>query len=395
MRLRREREDAGPEWAPSERREPSTFRRVTLPLGLFGLTLYSTSLAGGAAFSLTLMSILVAHEMGHYLVARYHGVEASLPHFIPLPPIFPLGTLGAVIGMRTDQATRNQLMDIGAAGPIAGFLVAVPAMVIGIQHSDLLPLQRTFLENHFMPSMLVTFSSLILPTSEGPLMFFGDSLLSAGLVRLLRPDVREGWDLAVGPVFFGAWAGFLVTAINLLPMGQLDGGHILHAWNPQTSERHGRLVHRILKGVGGVGVVVHGPSLVFGLVGGVGQVAGALGRGASWLGVHGPRFLSSLMETIAAVGESVRVVFEGVAYAFISAVPHEFFVLTRPLYPWFSFAFLVWAFFGKLTGLRHPAVLEEGTALTPLRRATAIACGVITLVAFMPNPQWLDGVWLL
>ncbi|MCC7382871.1 MAG: site-2 protease family protein [Deltaproteobacteria bacterium] len=344
MRLRREREDAGPEWAPSERREPSTRRRVLLPLALFVLTVFSTSVAGGVAFSVTLMSILVSHEMGHYLVARRHGVQASLPHFIPLPPIFMLGTLGAVIGMRTDQATRNQLMDIGAAGPIAGFIVAVPAMVIGIHLSPLTSLELTFLQRYFEPSMLVTFGSMLLSPSEGPMMFFGDSLLSAGLIRLLRPDVREGWDLVAHPVLIGAWAGFLVTAINLLPMGQLDGGHVLYAWDPSRAERRARGVYRVLLALGVVGLAVHGPTMLYGLLG--------------------------------------------------SSIPQGVFDAVRPLYAWFNIAFLIWAMFGRLTGPHHPPVRGEGEPLTPLRRATAIACLVIGVLTFMPSPAWLDGVWL-
>lgn len=287
----------------------------------------TTTLAGGKAFSATLLSILVAHEMGHYLVARYHGVEASLPHFIPLPPFFILGTLGAVITMRTDRAERNQLLDIGAAGPIAGFLVAVPAMILGI---------------HLSREVSVA--------GGGPITFFGDSILSGLLVKLLRPELAAGHDLEAHPVMIGAWAGFMVTAINLLPLGQLDGGHVLYAWSPANAERWGRRIHRLLLVLGLIGVLVHGPTILYALL--------------DLVGVGG------------------------------TAIPRALFDRLRPLYPWVSFGSLIWAFLGKATGLRHPPVRDLDQPLTPARRAAAIACLLIALLTFMPNPVWVDGIWL-
>src|SRR5687767_10451671 len=187
-------------------------RQVIRPLLLFLATIGTTCWALGVSGGLVLMAILAAHEMGHYLVARRFGVPASLPHFIPLPPIFLLGTLGAVISMRTDKATRNQLMAIGAAGPIAGFVIAVPAMIAGVMLSDVVPI-------------------------EGPVTFLGDSMLSWAMVELLAPPRPPGTDLWAHSLLIGAWGGFLVTAINLIPLGQLDGGHVLYAFSPRRSER--------------------------------------------------------------------------------------------------------------------------------------------------------------
>lgn len=296
--------------------EPGARPRILLPLVLFVATCGTTTATLGIAGGATLMAILVAHEMGHYLVARRHGVPASLPHFIPLPPkLFLLGTLGAVIALRTDKATRNQLMDIGAAGPIAGFIVAVPAMVAGVLLSK------------------------VEPAAAGQTFtFFGDSLLSYGITELLAPPRPPGTDLFAHPVLIGAWAGFLVTAINLIPLGQLDGGHVLHALAPARSPVWMARIYRLL--------------LVLGWIG---------------LAVHLPYMLSDLVE-----------------------VPAPILAATRPLRGHITYAFLIWALFGRFTGLRHPPVSDEAEPLTPLRRATAYACLAIFILTFMPSPIWQD-----
>jgi Zn-dependent protease len=355
--------------------------RVMLPVLLFLLTIVSTTIAGmaqfgsqtdGLAFSASILSILFSHEMGHYLVARRHGVDASLPHFIPMPPIFMLGTLGAVIGMRTDQATRNQLMDIGAAGPIAGFIVAVPAMILGVYLSQIVPAVSTELEAIFGPSAITGLASFVLPRVSG--QFYGDSLLSAGIIRVLRPGLPEGYDLVLNPVLLGAWGGFLVTAINLLPMGQLDGGHVLYAFSPRHAARWAARIHRALNVLGVVGLLVHGPTIVYGLL----QAAGAI-VGSQIVPVVGPVIATRVVASIGLSG---------------SAIPVEVFETLRPLFPFTSYAFLIWALFGKMTGLRHPPVRQEAEPLTPARRWTAYLCAAILLLTFMPSPAWLDGVWL-
>ena len=201
--------------------------RITLNVVLFALTILSTLLAGtrfigsptfdalraagswwwllsGVPFALTLMLTLGFHEFGHYFTARYYGVSVSLPYFIPLPPPFPTGTLGAVIRMRAPASDKNVLFDIAAAGPIAGLLVAVPALLLGIHWSALAPA---------MPGVLD----------------FGDSILTHVLVVLRFGPIPQGMRLYTHPVFDAAWVGLLVTALNLLPVGQLDGGRIAYA----------------------------------------------------------------------------------------------------------------------------------------------------------------------
>ena len=107
-----------------------------LHVGLFAATCVTTYMFGGLAFAATLMTILLVHEMGHYVAARYHGIDASLPYFIPLPPKVTLGTLGAVIRMRKPISDRNKLLDVGASGPLAGLVVAIPLLVVGLVKSE-------------------------------------------------------------------------------------------------------------------------------------------------------------------------------------------------------------------------------------------------------------------
>ncbi len=155
----------------------------------------------GLPFSLSLMIILVSHELGHYFACRYYGIEATLPFFIPAPTI--IGTFGAFIKIKSYIYSRRALFDIGVAGPITGFVVALPFLFYGIQHSK-----------------------LIEKTPEG-LLQLGDPLL----FKLLYPlFFKEGSDtILIHPIGFAAWVGLLVTSLNLLPVGQLDGGHIAYS----------------------------------------------------------------------------------------------------------------------------------------------------------------------
>lgn len=162
-------------------------------------------LVGGLPFSVTLLAILFTHEMGHYLMCRRYGVDASLPYFLPAPPlIFMWGTIGAFIRIRALFPSRRALFDIGAGGPWAGFVLAFAATAWGLSHSTIAPA----------------------PIESG-MIEFGDSLLTRGLVWLLL-DV-ESSRVILHPVAFAGWTGLLVTSLNLLPVGQLDGGHILYA----------------------------------------------------------------------------------------------------------------------------------------------------------------------
>lgn len=166
----------------------------------------------GWPFALTLLAILSAHEFGHYFAARYHGVRVTLPFFIPMPTIF--GTLGAVIAMREPIPDQRKLFDIGVAGPLAGLIVAIPLLLIGLSSSELTTWDETQL-------------------AAGQVMLEGNSLLYYGAKFLIFGQGLPNWttmlDVSMNRVTFAAWIGLLVTALNLLPVGQLDGGHTVFA----------------------------------------------------------------------------------------------------------------------------------------------------------------------
>nr|BAL58295.1 peptidase M50 [uncultured Chloroflexota bacterium] len=184
----------------------------------------------GWPFTLSLLAILLTHEFGHYLMSRYHRTAATLPYFIPLPLISPLGTMGAVIQMRQTPKNRRVLFDIGLAGPLAGFLVAIPILIWGLAHSDVRPLDFTngmVLEGNSLFYLLLKYlihrEWLPTPSQQTNLWywiryFFTSSPLPLG-----------GRDVLIHPVAFAGWAGLLVTSLNLIPAGTLDGGHILYA----------------------------------------------------------------------------------------------------------------------------------------------------------------------
>jgi membrane-associated protease RseP (regulator of RpoE activity) len=201
-----------------------------LHVGLFVATCYTTYAFGGVAFAATLMGILFVHEMGHYVAARIHRIEASLPYFIPLPPKVTLGTLGAVIRMKNPIADRNKLLDVGAAGPLAGLVVCIPLLVIGLYLSDVGPMS--------------TGGGLIEGNSLGYI-----ALKFAVHGRYLPAD---GLDVQLHPIAFAAWVGLLITFINLIPIGQLDGGHVARAFFGNRHEMLSGWIHRAMLAVGAV-----------------------------------------------------------------------------------------------------------------------------------------------
>lgn len=166
------------------------------------------NLLAGLSFSVPLMLILFSHEMGHYLTSRRYGVDASLPYFIPapVPSVFFIGTFGAFIRMRTPPRTRRAMFDIGAAGPWAGFVVAIAAIVIGLLKSQVTPLD----------------------TSQGGLQL-GNSIIFWCVSRIVLGIDPNTVNVNLDPIAFAGWIGLFVTTLNLLPVGQLDGGHVVYA----------------------------------------------------------------------------------------------------------------------------------------------------------------------
>jgi membrane-associated protease RseP (regulator of RpoE activity) len=158
----------------------------------------------GLAYSIPVLTILSAHEFGHYFACRYYNVDATLPYFIPAP--LPLtGTLGAVIRIREPFPSKRALFDIGVAGPIAGFIALLPFLYWGMVTSE------------------------VRPKPEGVWLWFGEPLLWKALSRIRFGPIPTGMDVFMPQVGVAAWWGMLATALNLLPFGQLDGGHIAYA----------------------------------------------------------------------------------------------------------------------------------------------------------------------
>lgn len=192
---------------------------VALPTETVKLDVWSSPrlLLLSGIYVLVLLGILIGHELGHYLSCRRHGLEATLPFFIPAPTL--VGTLGAFIRIRSPVTRKSQLFDIGIAGPLTGFFLALPALAYGLANSKIVP---------------------SLP-QEGTI-YFGEPLLLKGLERLLLGPISDRYDIVLHPVGFAGWVGILVTSFNLFPIGQLDGGHIAYALLGRRSKQLSRLV---------------------------------------------------------------------------------------------------------------------------------------------------------
>lgn len=204
--------------------QPVERPKLLLPAILFVTTMLTTTAAGalykglnvfkyphlmvhGISFSASLLIILGTHELGHFLASRRHGVSTTLPLFIPGPPIPPMiGTFGAVIRIKSPITSKKALVDIGAAGPLSGFVVALIVTAIGLKYSTLVPVAH----------------------SAGGLGL-GSSISFHILSYLILGPMPQGYDVILHPIAFAGWIGFFVTAMNLLPIGQLDGGHIIYA----------------------------------------------------------------------------------------------------------------------------------------------------------------------
>ncbi len=294
-----------------------TARAVAIHGGLFVACCVTTTLFGyadhhswsdGFAFSGTLMGILLCHELGHYVVARRRGVDVSPPYFIPLPPVISLGTMGAVIRMKKPIDDRGALFDVGAAGPIAGLVVAIPLLVIGLHLSHLGPI----VSGHEQEGNSILYALL-------KYAVFGRWLPGGGV------------DVDLHPMAFAAWVGLLVTMINLMPIGQLDGGHVARAALGDRHETWSARFHVLLPIIG---VVIFAVMIVAALHAGR-DVAGAL------------------------------------SYAKDGAIP------------WFVWTLLL-AWMRRNAGEYHPPVGD--TPLDPVRRALALGMLVVFILIATPVP---------
>ncbi|MCH7824905.1 MAG: site-2 protease family protein [Acidobacteria bacterium] len=173
---------------------------------------------GGLPFGVAVIAVLLAHEMGHYLACRHYGIAATLPYFLPMPPpnVFPTllpGTIGAIIRIRGAITSRRALFDIAVAGPIAGWVTALPILAYGLSQSRVV-------------------STVEIETS-GAYLTLGEPLLWEPMSRLFGPEIGPSQDLIMHPLAFVGWFALLITAMNLLPVGQLDGGHLLYSLLPR------------------------------------------------------------------------------------------------------------------------------------------------------------------
>jgi len=336
--------------------EPLPAPRVSVNLFLFLATVLTTMIAGsmhqgadpfaslggllqGLPFSASLLGILLAHEMGHYLTSRRHGVAATLPYFIPLPTFwifkyfFLIGTLGAIIRMRAVVRDRRILFDIGVAGPLAGMVVAVPVTVVGLIHSEVIDIAST----------------------RGGITL-GDSLLFVWISQWIFGPLGDTRTVLLHPVAFAGWLGFFVTSLNLIPMGQLDGGHVVYGVLGPRHRQLSRLAFLLLLFWG-----VHGAFLVFHPV----QWAWALAL--CWTGVR-----------IAAAVQQGRILRFVMVFLLLFGLWHTFVPDT--------ILWIFWATLMSFIRLDHPPTRDVHIPLDVKRKLLGGLALVLFLLTFIPKP---------
>ena len=301
-------------WTAPKWFSPMLVDRRWLHVLLFLTTLASTTIAWGPWFASAFLAILMTHEMGHYLAARRWGVAVSLPFFIPFPPLlyFPflggattLGTLGAVIRIRSRIPNRKALSDIGAAGPLAGFVVAVIALYVGFDMSE------------------------VVAKADAPpgSWSMGDSILSALVAELAVGQIPQDHDVVLHPVAFAGWLGLFVTFINLLPVGQLDGGHIVYAL-------FGNRIHETIS-----------------------------------------QNVAVLLLVVWVLGPPHDYLIHGEPFAIIKG--------------WFGgrwTGWLIWTLIVMILGRRHPPTYDVYSTLNPARKAIGVLSIVVFVICFVPHP---------
>jgi membrane-associated protease RseP (regulator of RpoE activity) len=266
-------------------------------------------LANGLPFAVSLLSILLTHEFAHFLFARHHRVNASLPFFIPMPVVSPFGTMGAVILMRDRIKSKNALLDIGASGPIAGMIIALPVLFYGLTHSSVQPVAPGGMQE-------------------------GQSLLYWLAKRVVLGPIPEGFDVNLHPVAFAGWTGLFVTMLNLLPVGQLDGGHIAYALFGPRQNRYSKIIRWLLLALGPINFAW--------------RMAPAL-RGVPYRDLLGTASAASTQ--------------------------------------WIGW-FLVLTLLDRISGGGHPPT--EPGVLSPGRRIVAIGALVLFVLLFMPTPLMMN-----
>ena len=203
---------------------PSFFAIPRINILLFIATFCTTYIMNGPGYAICIMIILFAHEMGHFIMCRKYHVEATWPYFLPFPSFF--GTLGAVIKMKGHIPSKRALFDIGVAGPIGGLIFAIPITLIGLHLSEVHPI----------------------PKDATSYLGLGEPILFSLFSKMMVGEVSEGFDIILNPIAFAGWAGLFVTALNLMPIGQLDGGHVIYA----LLGKHSTIVYKVGIGIFGL-----------------------------------------------------------------------------------------------------------------------------------------------
>ena len=333
---------------PAPQPGPAPRPKITVNILLFLATVFTTMFSGalhngvdplasldnlfqGIPFSASLLGILLAHEMGHYLTSRYYHVAASLPYFIPVPTF--IGTMGAIIRMRSVVRDRRILFDIGVAGPLAGMVVAIPVTVAGLLHSRVIEIA----------------------SGDGGITL-GDSLLFLGLSDWIFGPLAETQTVLLHPVAFAGWLGFFVTSLNLIPIGQLDGGHVAYG---VLGPRHRYLSRIVFLGLLFWGV--HGAFSVFDPL--------------QWLWA------------LAFCGVGVRTVTARPPGAFLRFF--MVFLLVLAIAQGFVPGTLIWLFWATLMcflRLDHPPTRDVHIPLDPKRKLLGWLALLIFLLTFIPQP---------
>jgi len=288
---------------------------------LFVATLITTFIAGylqggnivsGISFSLSLLFILGSHEMGHYYYGRKYGILITPPYFIPVPPPFIAGTMGAFIRIKSQITSKRALFDIGVAGPIFGIIAAIPVLIIGIKLSQVVPVDNI---------------------GEFEAINVGDSLIFSFFVNMIHGSIEEGYDIFLHPVAFAGWIGLFVTALNLIPSGQLDGGHL-------TYSLFNKKIHSIISHISIVTIIILGM--------GTEPIVKLLST--IWTNISLPEYL----------------LFQG----------------------WMGW--IIWAFLLVIMGTKHPPTIYEEFDIGLKRKIIAIITLLIFIGCFIPVPFSLN-----
>lgn len=385
---------------PKQPNKPDA-KTILKHVGLFLLTFICVSLAGagfvgfkpvlfptalpmlsdfwrGAIFAGLLLGFLGVHEFGHYFASVYHKIKVTLPYFIPVP--FGIGTLGAVIRIKQKINDSKKMFDVGAAGPIAGFIVAIGVLLYGFftlpDPSYILNFEGHEAVKQFVQANGAYPSSLVADAPKGQTMIIGHTLMYSFLAQFFQ-NVPPMWEMYHYPFLFAGWLGLFFTALNLTPVGQLDGGHILYSLIGYKKHRLvARIFFAVLVTLAGIQAIPFIHQLLGSWDTGLGTLSLLLWTGLLFLVLR--RAYRDDHKWIAPV----------LVTSLVIAVGYLYFVVGGINTPG-SLIWVVWSFFiAFFVGVEHPPVLHE-RPLTPTRKVLGWSSMVIFVLCISPNPIYL------